>query len=161
MVLSRGNIVAEIGDKYGPFDLAMLPIWRGSSLSFVASMGLRVSITMTRSLLFVALTQVVFAQLVSTDVTDGLHASPAHALALHKDIRSRHSLGMHFATFAGSDVEAFEPITELVDAKKKERVGEWDEEGGFGTIDVGATAILPITTEAKSQLAPAISPASS
>lgn len=102
-----------------------------------------------------------FVQLASTDLTDGLHASPAHAVALHKDIRSRHSLGMHFATFAGSDIEALEPITELVDAKKKENVGAWHEEGGFGTIDVGGTAILPITADARSQLLPVVSAASS
>jgi N-acyl-phosphatidylethanolamine-hydrolysing phospholipase D len=32
----------EIGARYGPFDLALVPIWRGGSLSFVAAMGLRV-----------------------------------------------------------------------------------------------------------------------
>jgi N-acyl-phosphatidylethanolamine-hydrolysing phospholipase D len=32
----------EIGTKYGPFDLAMLPIWRGGSLSFLSAVGLRV-----------------------------------------------------------------------------------------------------------------------
>ncbi|KAF8580254.1 Metallo-hydrolase/oxidoreductase, partial [Ramaria rubella] len=127
---------SEIGIKHGPFDLAMLPIWRGGSLSFIASMGLR---------------------LTSTDITDGLHASPAHAVALHKDIRSRHSLGMHFATFAGSAIEAFEPITELINAKDKENIKDWDEEEGFGTIDVGATAILPITPEARACLVPSVS----
>jgi hypothetical protein len=33
----------QIGDKYGPFDLAMIPIWRGGSLSFIAAAGLRVT----------------------------------------------------------------------------------------------------------------------
>lgn len=32
----------EIGDRLGPFDLALLPIWRGGSLSFVSRLGLRV-----------------------------------------------------------------------------------------------------------------------
>jgi hypothetical protein len=32
----------EIGEKYGPFDLAMIPIWRGASLSILGRMGLRV-----------------------------------------------------------------------------------------------------------------------
>lgn len=35
-------ICIEIGKLYGPFDLAMVPIWRGGSLSFIAAMGLRV-----------------------------------------------------------------------------------------------------------------------
>lgn len=36
------NRHTEIGDKYGPFDLAMIPIWRGASLSFLGRFGLRV-----------------------------------------------------------------------------------------------------------------------
>jgi hypothetical protein len=32
----------EVGTKYGPFDLAMLPIWRGGSLAFLSAAGLRV-----------------------------------------------------------------------------------------------------------------------
>ena len=46
---------------------------------------------------------------------------------------------MHFATFAGSDDEAREPVAELIAAKEKEDVGDWEEEGGFGVIDVGQT----------------------
>ncbi|KAF8515692.1 Metallo-hydrolase/oxidoreductase [Hysterangium stoloniferum] len=125
---------SEIGEKYGPFDLAMLPIWRGGSLSFIASMGLRV------------------CHHPYLRVTDGLHASPAHAVSLHKDIRSRHSLGMHFATFAGSDIEAFEPIVELIAAKEEQGVGDWDEDWGFGTIDVGATVTLPTAMKAKEEV---------
>jgi hypothetical protein len=33
----------EIGERYGPFDLALIPIWRGASLSFLGPLGLRVS----------------------------------------------------------------------------------------------------------------------
>lgn len=36
------RMCVEIGDKHGPFDLAMVPIWRGGSLSWVTSLGLRV-----------------------------------------------------------------------------------------------------------------------
>ena len=32
----------EIGERFGPLDLALVPIWRGGSLGFVAAMGLRV-----------------------------------------------------------------------------------------------------------------------
>ena len=86
-------------------------------------------------------------ELVSTEILDGLHASPAHALRLHKDIRSRHSLGMHFATFAGSDTEAREPVAELIIAKERDKIGDWHEEGGFGIIDVGETAVVPVQTK--------------
>ena len=51
---------------------------------------------------------------------------------------------MHFATFAGSEVEAREPVAELVAAKEREKVGDWREEGGFGVIDVGETAVIPV-----------------
>lgn len=51
---------------------------------------------------------------------------------------------MHFATFAGSDEEASEPVAELVGAKEKQKVGDWDEEGGFGVIDVGETAVVAV-----------------
>ncbi|PSR75344.1 hypothetical protein PHLCEN_2v9207 [Hermanssonia centrifuga] len=82
--------------------------------------------------------------LVSTELLDGLHASPNHAVRLHKDIRARHSLGMHFATFAGSDVEASEPVAELIAAKEREKVPDFDEDGGFGIIDVGETAVVSV-----------------
>lgn len=36
-------IGAEIGERCGPIDLALLPIWRGGTLSFVSQLGLRVS----------------------------------------------------------------------------------------------------------------------
>jgi hypothetical protein len=39
---------AEIGEKHGPFDLAMIPIWRGGTLQFIARMGLKVSLLNAR-----------------------------------------------------------------------------------------------------------------
>lgn len=65
-------------------------------------------------------------------------------MKLHKDIRSRHTLGMHFATFAGSEEEAREPVAELIAVKEKENIGDWDEEGGFGVIDVGQTVTITL-----------------
>lgn len=84
-------------------------------------------------------------QLSNTELLDGLHASPAHAVRLHRDVRARHALGMHFATFAGSDVEALEPIIELLSAKELHGVGDWFEEGGFGVVNVGETAVVPVS----------------
>jgi len=113
----------EIGEKYGPFDLAMLPIWRGGTLQFVARMGLR---------------------LTDHKLTSSVHATPSQALAIHQDIKSRHSLAMHFATFAGSDIEAFEPIVELTQEREQLNIGDWAEDGGFGVIDIGETARIPL-----------------
>ena len=91
---------------------------------------------------------------------------------MHLALRSRHSLAMHFATFAGSDVEALDPIIELEQAKRETvllsadgdnsvvddstddvqriittaavGVGDWWMEGGMGVIDVGETAIVQV-----------------
>jgi len=93
-------IFKEIGSKYGPFDIAMLPIWRGGTLSFIARLGFRLVHG-------------------SESVNTAFHATPAQALRMHNALRSRHSLAMHFATFAGSDVEAFDPIVALEEAKRE------------------------------------------
>ena len=92
---------------------------------------------------------------------------------MHLALRSRHSLAMQFATFAGSDVEALDPILELEQAKREMMmlalggagasaddgsvggvrqmtaaaapvVGDWWMEGGMGIIDVGETAIVRV-----------------
>ncbi|KIY44668.1 Metallo-hydrolase/oxidoreductase [Fistulina hepatica ATCC 64428] len=126
-------VFKEIGGKYGPFDLAMLPIWRGASLSFLGNMGLRLTEEATENLL-------------ST-----LHASPADAVEIAFDVHARHTLAMHFGTFCGSDDEAVLPLAELNDALKKrhphlrDKIGPrgcWREEGGFGAIDVGETIFV-------------------
>jgi len=87
---------------------------------------------------------------------------------------------MHFGTFAGSELEAMEPIVELLSAKDKHNdkvetrsevesppdggarrsdegdsgvtVGDWKDENGFGVIDVGETVVIPITEEVKEKL---------
>lgn len=51
---------------------------------------------------------------------------------------------MHFATFSGSDVEALEPIVELMEARDAANIGGWETEWGFGTLNVGETAIIKV-----------------
>lgn len=51
---------------------------------------------------------------------------------------------MHFATFAGSDDEALEPIVELMEARDAASIGDWRAEWGFGTLNVGETAIVKV-----------------
>ncbi|KAH9968567.1 beta-lactamase superfamily domain-containing protein [Russula compacta] len=133
-------IFEEIGSKYGPFDIAMLPIWRGGTLSFIARLGFRLIHT-------------------PNSLLSSFHATPAQAIRMHCALRARHSLAMHFATFAGSDVEALDPIIELEQAKREmgtshhggegegetlQIVGDWWMEGGMGIIDVGETAVVRI-----------------
>jgi hypothetical protein len=54
---------------------------------------------------------------------------------------------MHFATFAGSAHEALEPLVELSLAREETNVGDWMEEGGFGWVNIGDTAIIPVTED--------------
>jgi N-acyl-phosphatidylethanolamine-hydrolysing phospholipase D len=65
---------------------------------------------------------------------------------MHAALRSRHSLAMHFATFAGSDFEALKPIIELEQAQGKidPSVDDWWKEGGMGAIDIGDTAVVKV-----------------
>jgi N-acyl-phosphatidylethanolamine-hydrolysing phospholipase D len=86
---------------------------------------------------------------------------------MHAALRARHSLAMHFATFAGSDHEALEPIVELERAKREVEIGDrqgsedegeegeggmrsvgaWWMEGGMGIIDIGETAVVHVGKE--------------
>ena len=89
---------------------------------------------------------------------------------MHVELRARHSLAMHFATFACSDYEALEPIVELEQAKRAMEmvtgaadhqgsedegegkgneecvvsVGDWRMDGGMGVINVGETAVVHV-----------------
>ncbi|VDC04849.1 unnamed protein product [Peniophora sp. CBMAI 1063] len=191
------TIFDEIGDRLGPFDLALLPIWRGGSLSFVSRLGLRIE-----------------HEHPSTTALTSLHATPAHALRMHLSLRSSHSLAMHFATFSGNENEARDACVELFEAREawnavlrgdvedesgvngvfggadtgsdhrkagdkekdllspeaangmsilggdivadvedKRKVGEWWESGGFGWIDIGCTAIIPLDERSPREVA--------
>jgi hypothetical protein len=44
-------ISIEIGSKYGPFDLAMIPIWRGGTFAFIAHLGFHVCFSLLPYLL--------------------------------------------------------------------------------------------------------------
>lgn len=68
----------QIGELYGPFDLALLPIGCFKPRS----------------------------------VLSGQHSSPDDSLTIHKDIRSKKSIGMHYGTFRGAYSASFEPVTE-------------------------------------------------
>ncbi|KAI9609084.1 hypothetical protein KEM48_003003 [Puccinia striiformis f. sp. tritici PST-130] len=61
----------EIGERFGPIDFSMIPIWRGGSLSFVSWAGLRIS---DPNFLVVH------------------HASPEDAIRMHMDVQSKHTI---------------------------------------------------------------------
>lgn len=117
----------EIGEKFGPFDLSFIPIWRGGTLGFISWFGLRLS---------------------HHDIPSALHISPADAIAIHKDVKSRNTIGVHFGTFIGSENESYEAIIELVQACKDSDVAQLDanecKNGRAGVIDIGESYVVEI-----------------
>jgi len=131
---------AEIGEKFGPLDLSLIPIWRGGTLSFLSWAGLRLAHETTPS---------------------AFHASPADAVAIHLDVRSRNSIGIHFGTFVGAMQETLEAMIELKGACLEEQIGglfDDDEEEGekeiyeskgrMGVVNLGQTWVGQIETRA-------------
>ncbi len=68
-------IFKEIGQKFGPFDMSFVPIWRGGSLGFISHLGLRLS---------------------HNDIPSALHAALADAIDIHKDVLSRNTVAICF-----------------------------------------------------------------
>ncbi|GAA6049778.1 hypothetical protein JCM3770_002156 [Rhodotorula araucariae] len=113
----------EIGLRFGPFDISFVPIWRGGSLGFVSAIGLRLH---------------------HENISSALHGSPADAVDIHLDVRSRNTIGVHFGTFIGSESESLEAIIELHEAVEEAGVKALDdpnedEMGRMGVIDIGET----------------------
>ncbi|KAG4440612.1 hypothetical protein IFR05_003929 [Cadophora sp. M221] len=121
-------VFKEIGEKYGPFDISFLPIWRGGSLGFLSNIGLRLS---------------------HKDIPSALHGSPADAIDMHKDVRSLNSVGIHFGTFVGSENESLEAILEFEEAREEANVlplneDTFDERGRAGVVDIGGSVAVRI-----------------
>lgn len=122
-------VFKEIGEKYGPFDISFLPIWRGGSLGFLSNIGLRLS---------------------HKDIPSALHGSPADAIDMHKDVKSLNSVGIHFGTFVGSENESLEAILEFEEARAEADVlplnqDKVDERGRAGVVDIGGSVAVRIS----------------
>ena len=78
----------EIGDKYGPFDLALLPIGAYAPRWFMS----------------------------------GNHVDPEEAVKIHRDLRSKYSVAMHWGTFILTDEPLDEPPFKLAEALKKHQI---------------------------------------
>jgi N-acyl-phosphatidylethanolamine-hydrolysing phospholipase D len=99
----------EIGELYGPFELALLPIGCFKPRS----------------------------------VLSGQHSSPEDSLSIHRDVKSKKSIGMHFGTFRGAYSAAYEPVTEPAERWMKGAVAEglvWGEE--ILLCDIGGTVVV-------------------
>ncbi|CBX95667.1 hypothetical protein LEMA_P028190.1 [Plenodomus lingam JN3] len=99
----------DIGQLYGPFDLALLPIGCFKPRSVLSNQ----------------------------------HCSPEDSLSIHKDVRSKRSIGMHYGTFRGSYSASFEPVTEPSERWRKGVEAEGLEWGiDVGLCDVGETVVV-------------------
>ncbi|KAK4054571.1 Protein-lysine N-methyltransferase efm4 [Microbotryomycetes sp. JL201] len=122
-----------IGEKFGPFDLSFIPIWRGGSLSFVSWLGLRLH---------------------HENIPSGLHGSPTDAVSIHLETKSRNSIGVHFGTFIGAENESLEAVIELNEACTAEGIAQLEDDlahdgpsadkGRMGVVDLGETIIVEI-----------------
>jgi N-acyl-phosphatidylethanolamine-hydrolysing phospholipase D len=90
----------EIGQRYGPIDLALLPIGAYSPRWFMSS----------------------------------FHASPEDAVEMHRDVRARRSVGMHWGTFPLTDEPIDEPPRRLARALTHKGVPQED----FLAVNVGS-----------------------
>jgi len=116
----------EIGEKFGGFDLSFIPIWRGGSLGFFSYAGLR---------------------LMHHHIPSAHHCSPADAVEIHKAVRSRNTIAIHFGTFIGSEEESREAAAEFLDACQEAKIGdlhseEDDENGRAGIVDIGGSLVV-------------------
>ncbi|KAF2420972.1 Metallo-hydrolase/oxidoreductase [Tothia fuscella] len=116
----------EIGSRFGPFDLSFIPIWRGGTLGFISYLGLRLS---------------------HHDIPSALHCSPTDAVAIHTDVQSQNTIGIHFGTFIGSENESHDAIIEFCEARGEMDVKGLDDEepgekGRAGTVDIGASFVV-------------------
>lgn len=71
------------------------------------------------------------------------HASPDDSVAIHKDVKSKKSIGMHYGTIRGGFSASFEPVTEPPERWKKVAEAEglrWGEE--VGLCDIGETIVV-------------------
>jgi len=129
---TRSDIVCpafkEIGKKFNGFDLSFVPIWRGGTLGFISYMGLRLS---------------------HHDMPSATHCSPTDAVAIHLDVKSKNTIGIHFGTFIGSENESHDAIIEFCEANGNAGVGRLSDEkveveGRAGTVDIGGSLAVKI-----------------
>lgn len=77
-----------------------------------------------------------------------VHLSPEDAVCVHRDVRSRQSIGMHWGTFRLTDEDVDEPprrlraAMELAGKEVAGREGGEEEIGRFGVMSIGETILV-------------------
>lgn len=98
-----------VGERYGPFDLALLPIGCYTPKTFMSA----------------------------------VHCAPEDSVCIHKDVKSKKSIGMHYGTVRGGLSQYYEDVREppkrWKDQCEKEGL-KWGEE--VGLCDIGETVLV-------------------
>ena len=100
---------SAIGERFGPFDLALLPIGLFLPRHFMSS----------------------------------VHCAPEDSVCIHKDIKSKKSLGMHWGTVRGGISGQFEDVREPPRRwrREAEKAGlVWGKD--VGLVDIGETYVV-------------------
>ncbi|ORX36694.1 beta-lactamase superfamily domain-domain-containing protein [Kockovaella imperatae] len=120
----------EIASLYSPFDFCMLPLSTGSSLPFL------------RTVLSLSLDQYT--------LTSSQHCSPGDALEIHRIMKSRRSLGIHWGTFCDADEARGTRITFARERRDGAVCNTWEgegdgkaENGRFVISDIGQILTFP------------------
>ena len=102
-------VFSQIGDLFGSFDLALLPIGLYSPRQLSSS----------------------------------IHCSPEDSICVHKDIKSKRSIGMHWGTVRGGLSQYYEDVREPPrrwrEAAEKSGL-KWGED--VGLLDIGETLVI-------------------
>lgn len=121
-------VFKDIGDRFGPIDLSFIPIWRGGTLGFASYLGLRLSLH---------------------EIASATHGTPEDAACIHKDVRSRNTIAVHWGTFVGSETESHEATVDFDKALEKAGIRGFDDgpskgQARAGTIDYGGSLAVEI-----------------
>lgn len=120
-------VFSQIGEAYGPFSLALLPLSTGSSLPFL------------RKTLNISLDQYT--------LTSSQHCSPADSIKIHAAVKARRTVGMHWGTFCDS-AEARATRVEFGRARRDAAIGkDWENpglKGVFIATDIGETVDVDV-----------------
>ncbi|KAK4684814.1 N-acyl-phosphatidylethanolamine-hydrolyzing phospholipase D, partial [Tremellales sp. Uapishka_1] len=109
-------------NKYGPPDLAFLPIAAGSLLPYIEKLF--------------------HVKLDHERLASAFHCSPKDAVEIHKDMRCRQSLGIHWGTFT-TPAYGRRTLADLAATRSHGKVeGEWGAGHAFSTVEVGEWLIV-------------------
>jgi N-acyl-phosphatidylethanolamine-hydrolysing phospholipase D len=110
-------VFSQIGQQFGPFDLALLPIGLCSPRVFMSP----------------------------------VHCNSADSLCLHRDLKSKKSVGMHWGTVRGGLSQEYEDVRDPPRRWKQEaekeglkwrRTGDGNDDWEIGLMDIGETVVL-------------------